>query len=59
MKNTFQSKKNFALFSGKCFPFILSEKHFLQVVKKLEMPCYLLIVSNLVIKLLIAIYILF
>jgi len=35
-KNTFQSKKNLAWFSGKCFPFILDGKHFLKVVKKLE-----------------------
>jgi len=37
----------------------LGRKHFLEVVKKLEMSYYLLIISNLVIKLLIAIYILF
>ena len=38
---------------------ILSKKHFPEVVKKLEMSCYLLIISNLVLKLLIIIYILF
>ena len=37
----------------------LGGKHFLEVVKKLEMSYYLLIISNLVLKLLIAIYILF
>jgi len=35
------------------------EKHFQEVVKNLEMSCYLLIISNLILKLLIAIYILF
>jgi len=34
-------------------------KHFLEVVKNLEMSYYLLIISNLVLELLIAIYILF
>jgi hypothetical protein len=37
----------------------LSGKHFPEVVKNLEMSYYLLIISNLVLKLLIAIYILF
>jgi hypothetical protein len=37
----------------------LDEKHFPEVVKNLEMSYYLLIISNLVLKLLIAIYILF
>jgi len=37
----------------------LGGKHFLEVVKNLEMSYYLLIISNLVHKLLIAIYILF
>jgi len=37
----------------------LGRKHFLKVVKNLEMSYYLLIISNLVLKLLIAIYILF
>ena len=59
MKNTFQSKKNLAWFPGKCFPFILGGKHFLEVVKNLEISYYLLIISNLVLKLLIVIYILF
>jgi len=43
----------------KCFPFILDRKHFPEVVKNLEMSYYLLIISNLVLKLFIAIYILF
>jgi hypothetical protein len=51
--------KNLAWFPEKCFPFILDEKHFVKVVKKLEMPYYFLIISNLMLKLLIAIYILF
>jgi hypothetical protein len=59
IENTFQSKKNLAWFSGKCFPFILDGKHFLEVVKNLKISYYLLIISNLVLKLLIAIYILF
>jgi hypothetical protein len=56
MENTFQSKKNLTLFSGKYFPFILDEKHFPEVVKILEISYYLLIISNLVLKLLIDIY---
>jgi hypothetical protein len=56
-KNTFQSKKNLAWFPGKYFPFILDGKHFLEVVKNLEMSYYVPIISNLILKLLIAIYI--
>jgi len=37
----------------------LGGKHFSEVVKNLEMSYYLLIVSNFILKLLIAIYILF
>jgi len=55
-ENTFKSKKNLVLFSGKYFSFILGEKHFSEVVKKLEILYYLLIITNLFIKLLIAIY---
>jgi len=55
----FPVKKNLAWFLGKCFAFILDGKHFSKVVKNLEKSYYLLIISNLVIKLLIAIYILF
>jgi len=58
-ENTFQSKKKLAWFPGKCFPFILGGKHFPEIVKNLEMSYYLLIISNLTLKLLIAIYILF
>jgi hypothetical protein len=58
-KKYFSIKKKFDWFSGKCFSFILSEKHFLKVVKNLEISYYLLIIWNLVLKLLIAIYILF
>jgi hypothetical protein len=58
-KNTLQLKKNLAWFPEKYFPFILGGKHFLKVVKNLEMSYYLLIILNLVLKLLIAIYILF
>jgi len=42
----------------KMFFFILGGKRFPEVVKNLEMLYYLLIISNLVLKLLIAIYIL-
>jgi hypothetical protein len=48
-----------AWFSENCFPFILDGKYFLEVVKTLEISYYLLIISHLVLKLLIAIYILF
>ena len=51
----FSVKKNLVWFSEKCFSFILDGKHFLKVVKKLEMSCYLLIILNMVLKLLIAI----
>jgi hypothetical protein len=57
MENTFRSKKNLALFPEKCFPFSLDGKHFPEVVKNLEMLYYLPIISNLALKLLIAIYI--
>jgi hypothetical protein len=59
-RKTFFSKIKIWLgFSGKCFPFILDGKYFLKVVKNLEISYYLLIISNLILKLLIAIYILF
>ena len=38
--NTFQSKKNLAWFSGKCFPENLGGKHFPEVVKNLEMSLF-------------------
>jgi len=55
----FSIKWKFGLVFRKVFSFILGGKHFPEVVKKLEMSYYLLIISNLVLKLLIAIYILF
>jgi hypothetical protein len=55
----FPVKEKFGLVFKKVFSFYLDGKHFPEVVKKLEMSYYLLIISNLVIKLLIAIYILF
>jgi len=58
-ENTFQSKKNIVWFSGKCFLFILDEKHFLKIMKNLEISYYLLIISNFVLKFFIAIYICF
>ena len=39
-ENTFQSKKNLAWFSGKCFPENLGGKHFPEVVKNLEMSLF-------------------
>jgi hypothetical protein len=58
-KKYFPVKKNLVWFPEKYFPFILGGKHFLKVVKNLEISYYLLIISNLILKLLIAIYILF
>jgi len=55
MENTFQSKENLAWFPGKYFPFILGGKHIPEVVKNLKISYYLLIISNLVLKLLIGI----
>jgi len=55
----FSVKGKFSLVFRKCFSFILGGKHFLEVVKNLEMLYYLLIISNLILKFLIAIYILF
>jgi hypothetical protein len=55
----FFSKEKFSLISRKMFFFILDGKHFPEVVKNLEISYYLLIISNLVLKLLIVIYILF
>jgi len=56
MKNTFQLKKNLVWFLEKCFPFILGVKHFLEIVKNLEILYYLLIITNFILKLSIAIY---
>jgi len=55
-KNIFLLKKNLTLFTEKCFPFILNGKHFPEVVKNLEISYYLLNISSLILKLLIAIY---
>jgi len=52
----FPVKEKFGLVSRKVFFFYFGGKHFLEVVKNLEMSYYLLIISNLIIKLLIAIY---
>jgi hypothetical protein len=52
----FSVKKNLAWFSGKCFSFILDGKHFPEVLKNLEISYYLLIISNLILKLLIDMY---
>jgi len=56
MKNTFWSKKNLAWFLEKCFSFILGGKHFLEVVKKSEISCYLLIILSLVLNIFIYIF---
>jgi hypothetical protein len=58
-ENTFRSKENLAWFLRKYFSFILSGKHFPEVMKNLEISNDLLIISNLVFKLLIIIYILY
>jgi len=42
-----QLKENLAWFSGKYFPFILSGRHFSEVVKNLEMSYYLLLYLSL------------
>jgi hypothetical protein len=56
MENTFQSKENLAWFLEKYFPFILDGNRISKVVKNLEISYYLMIVTNLILKLLIAIY---
>jgi hypothetical protein len=55
-KNFPVNKKKLTWFSGKCFPFILDEKHFPEVMKNLKISYYLLIITNFILKLLIAIY---
>jgi hypothetical protein len=52
----FYKKKNLVLFLGKYFSFILDGKHFPEIMKNLKISYYLLIISNLVLKLLIAKY---
>jgi ABC-type polysaccharide transport system permease subunit len=49
-------RKNWLGFQKNVFLFIFDEKHFPEVVKNLEILYYLLIITNLVLKLLIAIY---
>ena len=56
-QKTLSSQKNLVWFPEKYFPLILGGKHFIEIVKNLEMSYYLLIISNLILKLLIAIYI--
>ena len=55
----FSVKEKFGLVFRKVFSFYFGRKHFPEVVKNLEISYYLQIISNLVLKLLIAIYILF
>jgi hypothetical protein len=55
-KKHFSVKEKFGLVLKKKIPFILSRKHFLEVVKNSKISCYLLIISNSVLNLLIAIY---
>jgi hypothetical protein len=52
----FLVKRKFCLIFKKKISFILGGKHFLEVVKNLEISYYLLIISNLILKLLINIY---
>jgi hypothetical protein len=52
----FYKKKILVLFLGKYFSFILDGKHFPEIMKNLKISYYLLIISNLVLKLLIAKY---
>jgi len=56
MENIFQSKKNLIWFLKKYFFFILGKNHFSEVMKNLEISYYLLIISNLFLKLLIDLY---
>jgi hypothetical protein len=58
-KTLFNQSKIWLGFKKSVFLENLSGKHFPEVVKNLEISYYLLIISNLVLKLLIAIYILF
>jgi hypothetical protein len=53
----FTVKEKFGSVFRKVFSFYFGRKNFLEVVKNSEMSYYLLILSNLVLKLLIAIYI--
>jgi len=58
-KTLYSQRKIWLDFQESVFLENLGGKHFLEVVKNLEMSYYLLIISNLVLKLLIAIYIYF
>jgi hypothetical protein len=58
-KTLFSQRKIWLGFQESVFLENLGGKHFLEVVKNLKMSYYLLIISNLVLKFLIAIYILF
>jgi len=58
-KKHFPVKGKFDLISRKVFSFYFGRKTLSEVVKNLEMSYYLLIISNLILKVLIAIYILF
>ena len=55
-KKHFHVKEKFDFISRKVLFFYFGWKHFLEVVKNLEILYYLLIMSNLVLKFLIAIY---
>jgi hypothetical protein len=58
-KTLYSQRKIWLGFQESVFLENLDGKHFPEVVKNLEISYYLLIISNLVLKLLIAIYILF
>jgi hypothetical protein len=58
-KTLFNQRKIWLSFQESVFLENLGGKHFPEVVKNLEKLYYLLIISNLILKLLIAIYILF
>jgi hypothetical protein len=55
-KTLFNQRKIWFDFQKKCFHFILGENIFLEVVKKLKISYYLLIITNLILKFFIAIY---
>ena len=55
-KKYFSVKEKFGLVSRKVFFFYFGRKHFPEVMKNLEISYYLLIITNFVLKLLIAIY---
>jgi len=56
-KTLFSQRKIWLDFQESVFLENLGRKHFLEVMKNLEMSYYLLIISNFILKLLIAIYI--